>query len=76
MKNKPSKWCFKIFNRAGVSGIIFDFLVYGGVDTFRQHSFSEAEKLLGHAGKVVIALCSSIKEKPFSFVIFITFSHS
>lgn len=33
--NKPSKWGFKNLVRAGVSGIIYDFLLYGGDDTFR-----------------------------------------
>lgn len=73
IKNKPHKWGFKIFVRAGVSGIIYAFLDYGGEDTFRQHSFSEAEDLLGLGGKVVVALCSTIVEKPCSFVYFDNF---
>ncbi|CAH4037435.1 unnamed protein product [Pieris brassicae] len=35
IKSKPRKWNYKIFVRAGVSGFIYDFLVYGGEDTFR-----------------------------------------
>lgn len=59
-----------------MSGIIYDFLLYGGEDTFRQHTFSDTEELLGHGGKVVIALCISIKEKPCSFVYFDNFFSS
>lgn len=37
IQNKPKKWGFKVFVRAGVSGIVYDFLVYGGEDTFPFH---------------------------------------
>lgn len=30
VKKKPHKWSFKVFIRAGISGMIYDFLVYGG----------------------------------------------
>ncbi len=30
MKNKPHKWGFKVFTRAGVSGLVYDFEIYTG----------------------------------------------
>lgn len=64
MKDKPNKWGFKNYVRAGVSGIIYDFVMYGGEDTFRYHTFSEEESSIGFGAQVVIALCQSIKQKP------------
>lgn len=64
MKDKPNKWGFKNFVRAGVSGIIYDFILYGGEDTFRFHNFTEEEMSLGFGAQVVIALCKSIKKIP------------
>lgn len=31
MKDKPNKWGFKYYVRAEVSGIIYDFILYGGI---------------------------------------------
>lgn len=64
MKDKPTKWGFKNYVRAGTSGMIYDFVMYGGEDTFRNHTFTEKEQSLGFGGQVVIALCQSIKQKP------------
>ncbi|XP_046971065.1 piggyBac transposable element-derived protein 2-like [Vanessa cardui] len=64
MKDKPNKWGFKNYVRAGVSGIIYDFILYGGDDTFRNHMFSEEELSLGFGAQVVVALCQSIERKP------------
>lgn len=64
MKDKPNKWGFKNYVRAGVSGMIYDFLLYGGEDTFRFHVFTEKEASIGFGAQVVIALCKSIKSKP------------
>lgn len=47
MKDKPKKWGFKDYIRAGVSGIIYDFALYGGDNTFRNHKFTEEELSLG-----------------------------
>lgn len=33
MKDKPNKWGFKNYVRAGVTGLIYDFILYGGDDT-------------------------------------------
>lgn len=64
MKDKPTKWGFKNYARAGMSGMIFDFIMYGGEDTFRFHKFTEKEATLGFGAQVVLALCQSIKKKP------------
>lgn len=64
MKDKPNKWGFKNYVRAGVSGIIYDFIMYGGEDTFRYHTFSEEEESLGFGAQIVLALCQSIIQKP------------
>ncbi|KAF9794047.1 hypothetical protein SFRURICE_001515 [Spodoptera frugiperda] len=64
VKMKPKKWGFKNFVRAGVSGIIYDFLLYGVDDTFRGLVFTEKEATIGLGGMVVIALCQTIKKKP------------
>lgn len=64
MKDKPTKWGFKNYVRAGVDGMIFDFLLYGGEDTFRFHTFTDEEVSLGFGARIVIALCQSIKNKP------------
>ncbi|XP_047518990.1 piggyBac transposable element-derived protein 4-like [Pieris napi] len=64
LPKKLKKWDFKIFVRAGVSGLIYDFLPYGGEDTFRGRCLTEYENSLGLGAKVVIALCKTIKEKP------------
>lgn len=63
IKNKPKKWGYKMFVRAGVSGIVYDFLIYAGADTFSGHKFTDVEDTMGFGSKVVLALCDSIKEK-------------
>ncbi|KAJ8889967.1 hypothetical protein PR048_009472 [Dryococelus australis] len=45
-KSKPKKWGFKIFVRAGASGFVYDFLVYGGSDTFYQYTFQQKKNLV------------------------------
>lgn len=70
MKNKPKKWGFKMFVRCGVSGIVYDFFPYGGNDTFRNHCFTEVENNMGFGAKCVLALCSTIQNKPLSMVYF------
>lgn len=68
IKNKPCKWGFKVFIRAGISGMIYDFLIYGGESTFRNISFSPLERLMGFGAKVVLALCQSIKKQTCAFI--------
>lgn len=62
IKSKPHKWGYKLFVRAGVSGIIYDFAPYQGSSTFDEFSdsLSNEEKEFGVGAKVVIALCKSI----------------
>nr|CAI5860344.1 unnamed protein product [Callosobruchus analis] len=44
IKSKPKRWGFKIFVRASVSGIVYDFVIYGGEQTFREyHQFTSEE---------------------------------
>lgn len=64
MKDKPNKWGFKNYVRAGVNGMIYDFILYGGEDTFRYHRFTDDEASLGFGAQIVFALCQSIKNKP------------
>lgn len=64
MKDKPNKWGFKNYVRAGVSGMIYDFILYGGDDTFRNHTFTDQEVSLGFGAQIVIALCQTIQKKP------------
>ncbi|XP_026746467.1 piggyBac transposable element-derived protein 3-like [Trichoplusia ni] len=73
VRNKPKKWGFKFFVRASPSGLVHDFIIYGGEDTFRHHTFSEKEKGMGLGAKVVIALAKSIKQKPCSVLYFDNF---
>lgn len=73
IKNKPRKWGFKIFVRAGISGMVYDFLIYGGEDTFRFHQFNEEENSMGLGAKVVIALSKTIKEPACSVIYFDNF---
>lgn len=61
--NKPCKWGFKNPVRAGVSGIIYDFMLYAGDDTFRNIQFQEEEERFGLGAKTVLALCKSIKNR-------------
>ncbi|XP_022830397.1 uncharacterized protein LOC111359170 [Spodoptera litura] len=44
-----------------MSGIVYDFLLYGGEDTFRYIQFTQAEETLTLGAKVVIALCKKIQ---------------
>lgn len=46
LPKKPKKWGFKIFVRAGVSGLIYDFIPYAGEDTFRGRCFTDYENSL------------------------------
>lgn len=61
LPSKPHKWGFKFFVRAGVSGIVYDFLPYAGASTFHDVIFTGEESELGIAGKVVTFLCRTIQ---------------
>lgn len=58
---KPNKWGFKNVVRAGESGIVYDFLLYGGDDTFRYIDFSVEEEQMTLGAKMVLALCKTIQ---------------
>lgn len=62
---KPNKWGFKNLIRAGSSGIIYDFFLYCGEDSFKHFDFEfdDDEMSLGWGGKAVIALCKTIQTK-------------
>lgn len=74
MKNKPKKWSFKLFVRAGIDGMVYDFLAYSGDCTFRNITFSPYElSYFGLGPKVVIALSTSVPDKPMSVIYFDNF---
>ncbi|XP_038123402.1 piggyBac transposable element-derived protein 3-like [Cyprinodon tularosa] len=54
LKNKPQKWGIKVYTRAGVSGLVYDFEVYTGKGTVTN------ERGLGVAGEVVLRLVSEV----------------
>ena len=49
-----------------MSGIIYDFLLYAGDDTFRGIAFTEEEKTMGVGSKIVLASSKTTKLKRFS----------
>nr|XP_008278366.1 PREDICTED: piggyBac transposable element-derived protein 3-like [Stegastes partitus] len=60
LPSKPKKWGFKIFVRAGVSGFVYDFMVYTGKSTF-DGALQTPEKEFGLGGNVVLQLCRTIR---------------
>ncbi|KAJ0000608.1 hypothetical protein NQD34_012450 [Periophthalmus magnuspinnatus] len=54
IKNKPKKWGLKVFTRAGVTGLVYDFEIYTGKGTVTN------ECGLGVAGEVVLRLVSEV----------------
>ena len=53
-KKKPHKWGFKVFTRAGVSGMIYDFEIYTGKNV-------KLEGDLGISGNVVLRLTKDLE---------------
>lgn len=76
IKNKPKKWSYKLFVRAGVSDIVYDFVIYGEADTFAKYEFSEFEETMGFGAKVVLSLSQSIPKKPTTALYFDNFFFS
>lgn len=72
MKCKPTKWGIKIFVRSGISGLVYDFLPYGGESTFDNVNFTKTEETFGLGEKIVLALSKSIQTSV-SFVYFDNF---
>lgn len=56
IKNKPHKWGIKVFSRAGISGIVYDFEIYVGKGTTRESTD------LGISGDIVIRLAQHIPQ--------------
>lgn len=54
-KNKPHKWGFKVFTRAGSSGIMYDFEVYTGKSMKLEGNFSIS-------GNIVLRLVRNLPE--------------
>ena len=62
-KNKPHKWGFKVFTRAGVSGLIYDFEIYTGKNMKLKGNF-------GVSGNSVLRMVENLPENK-SFKIYI-----
>jgi len=58
LPSKPHHWGFKIFVCAGVSGMVYDFLVYTSKSTFGAEQ--GPAKKLGLRASVVVELCKTI----------------
>jgi hypothetical protein len=63
-----------MFVRAGIDGMVYDFLIYSGDCTFRGITFSPREmSYFGLGPRVVIALSISIPDKPMRVIYFDNF---
>jgi len=61
-QEKPIRWGFKFFVRAGTSGIIYDFLPFSGENTFDKIQFTRKElEKFTFSSFCVLALCKTIK---------------
>ncbi|KAG1935455.1 piggyBac transposable element-derived protein 3-like [Pimephales promelas] len=60
LPSKPKKWGFKIFVRAGVSGFVYDFMVYSGRSTFYGSTQTQGKEFgsLGTIRKNRLMVCS------------------
>ncbi|XP_047000210.1 piggyBac transposable element-derived protein 3-like isoform X1 [Schistocerca americana] len=56
VRNKPHKWGYKSFTRAGASGMMYDFEIYVGKNTY-------SDRGLGLSGNIVLALAETLPEK-------------
>jgi len=59
LPSKLQKWGFKIFVRAGVSGFVYDFMVYTGKSTFYGSTQTQGKEF-GLGENVVLQLCKTI----------------
>ncbi len=77
LPKKPKKWGFKIFVRAGVSGIVYDYILYGGQWTFENSGnrivFPAHEAHFGFGAQIVLALSQTIQDKATSVLFFDNF---
>lgn len=60
LPSKPKKWGIKIFVRAGVSGFVYDFMVYTGKSTFDGSTQTQGKEF-GLGANVVLQLCKTIR---------------
>ncbi|XP_028461659.1 piggyBac transposable element-derived protein 3-like [Perca flavescens] len=60
LPSKPKKWGIKIFVRAGVSGFLYDFMVYTGKSTFDGSNQTQGKEF-GLGANVVLQLCKTIR---------------
>lgn len=58
MKRKPHPWGFKLWARAGMSGILYDFKVYQGSADGKRW----APTPLGHGGEVVLKMVRGLED--------------
>ncbi|XP_049762323.1 uncharacterized protein LOC126088237 [Schistocerca cancellata] len=56
VKNKPHKWGYKSFTRAGASGMMYDFEIYVGKNTC-------SDRGLGLSGDIILAFTETLPEK-------------
>ena len=56
IRGKPNPWGFKLWGRAGASGVLYDFDVYQG------RAGRQAENSIGVGGDVVLQMCGSLPE--------------
>ncbi|XP_047098378.1 piggyBac transposable element-derived protein 3-like [Schistocerca piceifrons] len=56
VRNKPHKWGYKSFTRAGASSMMYDFEIYVGKNTC-------SDRGLGLSGDIVLALTETLPEK-------------
>ncbi|XP_049961836.1 piggyBac transposable element-derived protein 3-like [Schistocerca serialis cubense] len=56
VRNKPHKWGYKYFTRAGASGMMYDFEIYVGKNTC-------SDRGLGLSGDIVLSLMETLAEK-------------
>lgn len=77
LPKKPKKWGFKVFVRAGVSGIVYDYILYGGQWTFQNTGspiyFPANESHFGFGAQIVLALSQTIQNKPTTVLFFDNF---
>ena len=62
IRNKPTKWGYKLFSRASSDGIMHDMIMYQGASTFPSHTvpLDEDEQTMCLSSKVVSVLARSM----------------
>lgn len=73
VKKKPIKWGFKFYTLAGVSGMVYYFMPYGGSQTFRDNELNSEVTKMGFGASVVTELCKLIDSPESSIVVFDNF---